>query len=549
VKRPSERQARLMRVSREDQDLAIAGALMHGARFGVRPEHFPDALRRAVLEEVLRARDGEGRDVHAVARLVIEAIDARGLGRAEEVLAAALEFSQLEAPMRPHELERNARHLGRAAKYARLVHELERARESGEHRLEAELAGKLSDLEEGEREGEELEVVKASDLEEKPTDWLWLGYFLAGQLNLFVSAPKCGKSTVTAMLAATVSKGAPWPVGSHLPSQEFSRAELGDVVMVCYEDDLQRTVLPRLIAAGADMERIHFVRGIRRPQGRAARKASIRPVDLADHFENIAALIQRTGARLLVIDPVMSGFSAGRDTNADNEVRAVLGPFVALAEETRVSVVFVTHTSKRGEGPALDLAIGSRAFGGLCRAVIGLEKYRDGTGRRVLVPIAVTSGKPRPGLVLEIRSEEGNEARSYVEFLEEFDGDMDDFRAEQRKFEREARQESADGKLAECKAAMLEVLGREKWLPSNELLEMLQEARGFSKRTSDRARRELRDERRIEIERRGSGASFKWWTGLTGADPQSSTHVQTDQTERIAAARARGLAAIGGERL
>jgi hypothetical protein len=535
-----------MRVSREDQDLAIAGALMHGARFGVRPEHFPDALRRAVLEEVLRARDGEGRDVHAVARLVIEAIDARGLGRAEVVLAAALEFSQLDAPMRPHELERNARHLARAAKYARLVHELERARESGDHRREAELAGTLSDLEEGEREGEELEVVKASDLEEKPTDWLWPGYFLAGQLNLFVSAPKCGKSTVTAMLAATVSKGAPWPVGSHLPSQEFSRADVGDVVMVCYEDDLERTVKPRLIAASAGMERIHFIRGIRRPRGRAARKASIRPVDLAEHFERIAELIQRTGARLLVIDPVMSGFSAGRDTNADNEVRAVLGPFVALAEETRVAVVLVTHTSKRGEGPALDLAIGSRAFGGLCRAVIGLEKYRDGTGRRVLARIAVTSGKPRPGLVFEIKSEQGNEARSYVEFLEEFDGDMDDFRAEQRKLERDAREGGTDGKLAECKAAMIELLEREKWLLSNELLEMLQEARGFSKRTIERAKSGLRSEGKIDLRSLGTGQSTKWWTGLAGTDPQCSTHVRADQVERLAVARARGLGVSGG---
>jgi putative DNA primase/helicase len=382
-------------------------------------------------------------------------------------------------------------------------------------------------------------VVKASDLEEKPTDWLWPGYFLAGQLNLFVSAPKCGKSTVTAMLAATVSKGALWPVGSHLPSQEFSRAKLGDVVMVCYEDDLERTVKPRLIAAGADMERIHFIRGIRRPQGRAARKASIRPVDLAEHFEKISALIQRTGAGLLVIDPVMSGFSAGRDTNADNEVRAVLGPFVALAEETRVAVVLVTHTSKRGEGPALDLAIGSRAFGGLCRAVIGLEKFRDGTGRRVLARIAVTSGKPRPGLVFEIKSEQWNEARSYVEFLEEFDGDMDDFRAEQRKLERDAREDGADGKLAECKAAMLEVLVREKWLPSNELLEELQNARGFSRRTSDRARNELRAERKIEVERRGTGASYKWWTGLAGTRPESSIHVQTDQLQRLEEARRR----------
>jgi putative DNA primase/helicase len=547
VNRKTQRQARLARVTLEDQALAIAGAMLHGSRFGVHPDWMPDQTRREVYRMVLRAREAEERDLLAVERLVREEIETRRLDGGIDVLAEAVGLAELEAPMRPHELERNSRHLADAFEFARLTRDLEHARANAEHRLEAALAEKLAALEEGEREpqGSRLVVVRASELEEKPVEWLWTGYILAGAVNLFVSAPKLGKSTVTAMMAATVSKGAAWPSGPHLPSQEFARADLGDVVMVCYEDDLERTVVPRLKAAGADMDRIHFVRGIERPSGRSEKAASLQPVDLAKHFDAIAELVQRTGAKLLVVDPVMSGFAANRDTNADNEVRAVLGPFVTLAEQTRVSVVFVTHTNKRGEGTALDSAIGSRAFSGVARAVVGLEKIvgqpasadQSPSNRRVLAPIGINLGKPRKGLVFEIRSEEGNEARSYVEWLEEFDGDMDDFRRDQAQKQRAARNTGSEGKLAECKAALLEILNREKWLPSKTLDEELHLRCGHSKTTIQRARNELRDAKRIGIERFGAGSSHKWFTGIFGTDPRGSTHVRAEWISQLEVAR------------
>jgi hypothetical protein len=542
VNRKTQRQARLARVTLEDQALAIAGAMLHGSRFGVHPDWMPDQTRREVYRMVLRAREAEERDLLAVERLVREEIETRRLDGGIDALAEAVGFTELEAPMRPHELERNSRHLADAFEFARLTRELEHARANAEHRLEAALAEKLAALEEGEREGNRLVVVRASELEEKPIEWLWKGRFQRGAINLFVSPPKSGKSTLTAMMAATVSKGAPWPHGPKLPSEKLTCAELGDVVMVCYEDDLERTVLPRLKAAQADMERIHFVRGIARPAAGKRGDTSLQPVDLAKHFDAIAELVQRTGAKLLVVDPVMSGFAAGKDTNADNEVRAVLGPFVTLAEQTRVCVVFVTHTNKRGEGTALDSAMGSRAFTGLPRAVMGIENYITPTEntepspskRRVLVPIGVTNGEPCKGLVFEIKGKDGNEARSYVEWLEEFDGDMDDFRRAQEMTRRTTRTKGSVGKLAECRAAFLEILNREKWLPSLELTEHLTQL-GHTKTTIDRARAECVKEKRIEIRRcTGNSGSATYFVGLAGVNPRFSSHVNAEQAESLA---------------
>jgi hypothetical protein len=526
-------------VTLEDQSTAIAGVLVHGERFGVRPEYLPNQDARAVLELVTLHRATDGRDLLAVASLVREDLAERGALGGYQVLADAIAFAELDAPMRPHELERNARHLSRAAEYARLVCELELARARDSHEVEAELAGRLAALESGESREGALKVVRASELEEKPLEWLWPGYLPAGVLTLLASPPKCGKSTLTMSIAARITVGALWPCGPDLPSQGAFHAPVGDVLVIAYEDDLARTVIPRLIAAGAAMERVHFLQGIERKRGNRDALASI---DLGEHIEKIETLVRELRPRLVIVDPVMSGFGGQRDTNADNEVRAVLGPFVALAEETRASILLVTHTNKRGEGSAMDSAIGSRAFTGICRMLLALARFNDGTERRVLAQIGANLGAPKPGLVFEIKSRDGNEARSHIEWLEEFDGDMDDFRNDQRKAERAAREGGAPGRLTECKAAMLEILEREKWLPSVQLDATLETERGHASRTIIRARRELREEGKLDCRRLGTGTRMKGWTGLAGVEPQSSVHAAADRAERLAAARDRGAA-------
>jgi putative DNA primase/helicase len=538
------RQTRLATVTLDDQAMAIAGLLRSGPRPGLRPEYFPDPTARAVFEAVMLHRHGERRDFAAVERLVREEIERRALDRGLAVFETAVEFSILEAAMREHEIDRNARHLIEAAEYRRLLGELDGARARSDHALEAACAEKLADLERGERRGGEVVLVRASDLEEKPVEWLWTGYIPAGALTLLSSPPKCGKSTLTAAIAARVSRGALWPSGPALPSQPAVCAPCGDVLVIAYEDDLERTVIPRLIAAGADLDRVHFLRGVMRRRGKSE---ALSPIDLADHFEEIATIVRRHRVALVIVDPVMSGFSAGRDTNADNEVRAVLGPFTPLAEETRAAFLFVTHTNKRAEGSSLDSAIGSRAFTGICRMVLAVARFKveaegeAGRYRSAMLQSGGNLGAPRPGLVFEIKSQGGNEARAAVEFLEEFDGDADEFRAMLRQRERAAFAAEADTRQSKCNRAMLEIVERERWIESPELDAML-EGLGHNSRAIERARTALARDGRIDKRKCGT----LWWTGLAGTEPQGD-RFQAAAVRRVAEARKHPRSEGGGE--
>ncbi len=520
--------SQLARVTIEDECTAIAGILRHGSvPAHLSPKCFPTPPARTLFDACLESRIAGSRDFGSTVRQMAEVIEREKLADGSAVLETVLEFTKLEASMRSDDLERNARHLARAAEYRRVSEELKVARDRSDHHLESVLAQKLAELETGESRDGEVVCVRADQLEEKPVDWLWRGYIPLGMLTLLASPPKVGKSTLTATIAARVSTGARWPSGPVLPGQAEEDAPCGDVLMITYEDDLERTVVPRLKAAGADLARVHFLRGIERKRG--SRK-SLHPIQLAEHFDEIERLVRVFDVRLVIVDPVMSGFGGERDTNADNEVRAVLGPFVPLAEQTRCAFLFVTHTNKRNAGPALDSAIGSRAFTGLCRSVIGLDKFLERKERRVLAPIGANLDKPRPGLVFEIKSPIGNEAHAVVEFCEEFDGDLDDFKrqmaAREKAMATELRKRLNEGSLERCTQAMLEIVQRETSIESK-ALDLELEAAGHAQRTIERARNNLKAQGILESWRRFDMG----WTSLKGKSHSGSRYASAAQSD------------------
>ncbi len=96
---------------------------------------------------------------------------------------------------------------------------------------------------------------------------------------------------------------------------------------------------------------------------------------------------------------------AGRDSFRDNEVRSTLAPLAALAAERGFAAVVVAHTRKAEAVYADDLALGSRAFVGIARAVHHLveetEENRP-TGRRLLLPGKTNLSRRPPGLAFRV---------------------------------------------------------------------------------------------------------------------------------------------------
>ena len=236
-------------------------------------------------------------------------------------------------------------------------------------------------------------LLRASLVKQTEVDWLWHGRFPTGRISLISAPPGAGKSYLTQFMAACVSKGTTWP--DKMPCQ------LGSAVLVSCEDDAGDTIVPRLAACGANLERIHILTGVHRINPRTNQQ-SITAFTLADLEPLNRALGGLKDARLVVIDPIGSYFGRDRDSHVDTEVRSLLAPLARVAASHRVAMVLVAHTRKSPGGSADDTVLGSRAFTGLARAVHHVFRDPERRRRRLMLPGKNNLGEEMAGLAFRL---------------------------------------------------------------------------------------------------------------------------------------------------
>ncbi|MBE3123213.1 MAG: AAA family ATPase [Planctomycetes bacterium] len=244
-----------------------------------------------------------------------------------------------------------------------------------------------------------VDAVCLADVEPEPVRWLWPGRFALGKLSLIAGEPGLGKSFLTLDMAARVSRGDGWPCN------EAAKAEPGGVVLLSAEDDIKDTIVPRLIAAGADRLRILAMRALYQPVlGLGGSVEKPVPFSLLEHIPQLEEMIRRAApCRLVIVDPV-SAFLGGTDSHNNSEVRGVLAPLAEMAARNRVAVVAVTHLNK-GQGSALNRVIGSIAFTAAARAAYVVTKDEDAPARRLMLPAKNNLGCDEDGFAYHLEGE------------------------------------------------------------------------------------------------------------------------------------------------
>jgi len=215
-----------------------------------------------------------------------------------------------------------------------------------------------------------------ADVEPREVSWLWRGRIPLGRITLLVGRPGGGKSFLTTDIAARVTTGTPFPDGAPCP--------LGSVLLITAEDDPGDTIRPRLDAHHADVRKVHLLSGTRLTNADGESREVF--FTLADVATLTAALERLPDCKLLIIDPIGSFLGGKVDAHRDNEVRGVLAPIAQLAEKHGVAVLVVAHRRKAAGDVADDLALGSRAFTGIARAVWHLARPKNEPVRRFLLP-------------------------------------------------------------------------------------------------------------------------------------------------------------------
>jgi len=209
-----------------------------------------------------------------------------------------------------------------------------------------------------EEAGRRVNVTSASAITPRPVEWLYEERVPLGKLTVVAGRPGLGKSLWTVLLAAHTSKGA-------LPGSLLHTA--GCVLLATAEDDPQDTVVPRLMAAGADLERVGLLDLTAHDEnGRVVPGTIALPGDVP----MIAEHVRRLKARLIVVDPITGYLDGAHSAYSNQEVRRALAPLAQLARDEHCAVVAVMHLNKSTSTDPLARIADSGAFTALARSVL-----------------------------------------------------------------------------------------------------------------------------------------------------------------------------------
>ena len=239
----------------------------------------------------------------------------------------------------------------------------------------------------------QLITLRASDIKPEPVSWLVEGSIPLGAMAVIGGQPGLGKSQIAISLAAAVTTGKGLPNG-----ETFS--DIGSVIILANEDDAARTIRPRLDAAGADTTKVHIVEGVAR-EGQP--DADLFQLDTDIRELRITAQLLGD-VRLIIIDPPSAYLGTKVDTYKDSDVRRVLTPLGALAQETGALVILVVHLNKRTEGGAQQRIGGSGAWVAAPRVAF-LVVEDPHSKERFMLPVKNNLGDDRTGFQYRILEE------------------------------------------------------------------------------------------------------------------------------------------------
>lgn len=213
-----------------------------------------------------------------------------------------------------------------------------------------------------------------STVKPQRVEWLWPGRIPRGKLTIIDGDPGLGKSVLTVDLAARVSRGRPMPDGE--PGEDRDPA---GVVILSAEDGLEDTIVPRLVAAGADLSRILALTLVWDPEGKSQRLPC-----LPDDAPCILTAAIQVKAALIIVDPLTAYLGERVNSHRDADCRRALWPLAKLAEKTGAAVVVIRHLNKVGGNNPLYRGGGSIGIIGAARSGLLVARDPDTPDRRVL---------------------------------------------------------------------------------------------------------------------------------------------------------------------
>jgi len=206
-----------------------------------------------------------------------------------------------------------------------------------------------------------------SEREVKELNWLWKPYIIRGNLNIIVGDGGVGKSFFTAWLLSAISSGGKVPFN-------YFNFDMERCILQNAEDDIDATILPRLLSNGANTDNIGYF-------DEEDKTFSIQQLD------RLEEKLEKLRPAVVVLDPIQA-YLGDINMNSSVEVRNGLKPLKLLAQKYNCAIIMIMHMNKNtGTNKATNRVMGSYDFIASCRSAILIENNPEDQEEKLFIPI------------------------------------------------------------------------------------------------------------------------------------------------------------------
>jgi hypothetical protein len=209
--------------------------------------------------------------------------------------------------------------------------------------------------------GRRIRLTPASSFRIKGVKWVWENRMPVGALTLIPGREGVGKSTFLAWMTAAITRG-------ELPGMYFGIPK--SVLYSASEDAWEYTIAPRMLAAGADMDRVFRIDAALEDDGYGG-------VILPRDCRELVSASRDVDAALLACDPIISLVDERLNTFKSKELRTALEPLTLAAEEACIAVGALVHFNKGVSNDVGTLISGARAWVEVARAVVAIGRDKE----------------------------------------------------------------------------------------------------------------------------------------------------------------------------
>ena len=233
-------------------------------------------------------------------------------------------------------------------------------------------------------------LIPFSEIKPIAIRWAWRDRIALGKITGLAGRPKIGKGLVYSRVIADVTRG----------TLDGDLNEPRDAILVTTEDDPGDTLTPRLMAANADMNRVHLFQ-------MGTRDEPV-PFRIPQDAEELRGRITDVQAAMIVVDPLVEFVDGKFDSHKSQQVRHALASLNAIARQVACAVFVVIHLNKGSSTDPLLRHEGSAAFTQIIRGAMLLGHDPDdpdgeADSRRVLATTSSNLAKLAPSLLYVIR--------------------------------------------------------------------------------------------------------------------------------------------------